>query len=750
MTKENLDKQSIKKYAENAYLNYSMYVILDRALPNIGDGLKPVQRRILYAMSELGLNASSKYKKSARTVGDVIGKFHPHGDSAAYEAMVLMAQDFSFRYPFVDGQGNWGSQDDPKSFAAMRYTESKLTKFSDLLIDELKQGTVDWQPNFDGSLLEPVIFPAKVPSILLNGTTGIAVGMATDIPSHNMTEVIDATIHVLENPKTSVDQILKYIKGPDFSNKAPIVASPEELNEMYSTGRGAFKMKCAWKKEGNDIIVTDLPHQTSGSKVLEQISNQMINKKLPMIVDLRDEGDHEEPTRLVISLKSNRVNAEDLMNHLYASTDLQKNYRGNFNLISLKGSPKVYSIKDLLSDWIAFRKTTVTRKLEHRLDQVDDRLHILEGLLIVYLDLDKVIKIIRQSDDPKKELTKKFKISDIQANAILEIKLRQLAKLEQIKLEEERDALKKEKKELEKILNSKARLKTFIKNELKEIKENFGDDRNSPIIESSSAKMFSEEDTITSDPVTIVLSNAGWIRSAKGHEIDPSTLSYRGEDKLKDFSRGRNNQPCVFIDALGKAYTLPAHTLPSARGLGEPLTGRVTSSSGVEFMSVAIGKGEDKFLIANTSGYGFLANFEDMISNKKTGKAFMKVPDGAEILPCEKIMQDDKYIAAVTNFGKLLIFNLDELTVLAKGKGTKIINIPKKQFVEKKERLIIVKPFSEGSKLNIQRDNGNIRAFSPKELEGFKLERAKRGRSLPQGYKRVLSITVERPESNSN
>ena len=750
MTKENLDKQSIKKYAENAYLNYSMYVILDRALPNIGDGLKPVQRRILYAMSELGLNASSKYKKSARTVGDVIGKFHPHGDSAAYEAMVLMAQDFSFRYPFVDGQGNWGSQDDPKSFAAMRYTESKLTKFSDLLIDELKQGTVDWQPNFDGSLLEPVIFPAKVPSILLNGTTGIAVGMATDIPSHNMTEVIDATIHVLENPKTSIDQILKYIKGPDFSNKAPIVASPEELNEMYSTGRGAFKMKSAWKKEGNDIIVTDLPHQTSGSKVLEQISNQMINKKLPMIVDLRDEGDHEEPTRLVISLKSNRVNAEDLMNHLYASTDLQKNYRGNFNLISLKGSPKVYSIKDLLSDWIAFRKTTVTRKLEHRLDQVDDRLHILEGLLIVYLDLDKVIKIIRQSDDPKKELTKKFKISDIQANAILEIKLRQLAKLEQIKLEEERDALKKEKKELEKVLNSKARLKTFIKNELKEIKENFGDDRNSPIIESSTAKMFSEEDTITSDPVTIVLSNAGWIRSAKGHEIDPSTLSYRGEDKLKDFSRGRNNQPCVFIDALGKAYTLPAHTLPSARGLGEPLTGRVTSSSGVEFMSVAIGKGEDKFLIANTSGYGFLANFEDMISNKKTGKAFMKVPDGAEILPCEKIVQDDKYIAAVTNFGKLLIFNLDELTVLAKGKGTKIINIPKKQFVEKKERLIIVKPFSEGSKLNIQRDNGNIRAFSSKELEGFKLERAKRGRSLPQGYKRVLSITVERPESTSN
>ena len=750
MTKENLDKQSIKKYAENAYLNYSMYVILDRALPNIGDGLKPVQRRILYAMSELGLNASSKYKKSARTVGDVIGKFHPHGDSAAYEAMVLMAQDFSFRYPFVDGQGNWGSQDDPKSFAAMRYTESKLTKFSDLLIDELKQGTVDWQPNFDGSLLEPIIFPAKVPSILLNGTTGIAVGMATDIPSHNMTEVIDATIHVLENPKTSIDQILKYIKGPDFSNKAPIVASPEELNEMYSTGRGAFKMKCAWKKEGNDIIVTDLPHQTSGSKVLEQISNQMINKKLPMIVDLRDEGDHEEPTRLVICLKSNRVNAEDLMNHLYASTDLQKNYRGNFNLISLKGSPKVYSIKDLLSDWIAFRKTTVTRKLEHRLDQVDDRLHILEGLLIVYLDLDKVIKIIRQSDDPKIELTKKFKISDIQANAILEIKLRQLAKLEQIKLEEERDALKEEKKELEKILNSKARLKTFIKNELKEIKENFGDDRNSPIIESSSAKMFSEEDTITSDPVTIVLSNAGWIRSAKGHEIDPSTLSYRGEDKLKDFSRGRNNQPCVFIDALGKAYTLPAHTLPSARGLGEPLTGRVTSSSGVEFMSVAIGKGEDKFLIANTSGYGFLANFEDMISNKKTGKAFMKVPDGAEILPCEKIMQDDKYIAAVTNFGKLLIFNLDELTVLAKGKGTKIINIPKKQFVEKKERLIIVKPFCEGSKLNIQRDNGNIRAFSSKELEGFKLERAKRGRSLPQGYKRVLSITVERPESTSN
>lgn len=546
-TNKNITSISLKEYAEESYLNYAMYVILDRALPHVGDGMKPVQRRILYAMSELGLNAGSKYKKSARTVGDVIGKFHPHGDSAAYEAMVLMAQNFSFRYPLVDGQGNWGTQDDPKSFAAMRYTESKLTGFADLLLSELKLGTVDWQPNFDGSLLEPIILPAKIPSILLNGTTGIAVGMATDIPSHNIQEVLDACIHMLDNPKASTKDLMKFIKGPDFSNNAPLIASQEELIEMYETGKGGFKIRAQWLTEGNDIIINALPHQASGSKILEQIADQMQKKKIPMVVDLRDEGDHKEPVRLVITLKSNRVDAGEVMNHLYATTDLQKNYRANINLISLKGSPRVFALNDLIYEWLTFRQQTVLRKLEHRLDQVDDRIHILEGLLIVYLDLDKVIHIIRNSDEPKKELMKAFKISEIQTNAILEIRLRQLAKLEQIKLEEEKGHLELERAELEKIIKSKARLKTYIKTELKEIKDNFGDNRNSPIESLSEAKAFSEEEMVTSEAVTIVLSKGGWIRSAKGHDLDPSTLTFRGDDSLQHFAKGRNNQSAIFF-----------------------------------------------------------------------------------------------------------------------------------------------------------------------------------------------------------
>ena len=645
MGKDQFDSISLKKYAEESYLNYAMYVILDRALPNVGDGLKPVQRRILYAMSELGLDASSKYKKSARTVGDVIGKFHPHGDSAAYEAMVLMAQNFSFKYPLVDGQGNWGSQDDPKSFAAMRYTESKLTNFANLLISELKAGTVDWQPNFDGSLLEPVIFPSKIPIILLNGTSGIAVGMATDIPSHNINEVIEATIRILEKPKSDLNDLLKIIKGPDFSNDAPIVASQEELHEMYLTGRGGFKIQSQWKQEKNQIIINALPYQASGSKILEQIAEQMLNKKLPMVIDLSDEGDHMEPVRLVITLKSNRVNAEDVMNHLFASTDLQKTYRMNMNLISLKGGPKVFSLVDLLKEWLTFRKDTVKRKLEHRLDQVNDRLHILEGLLTIFIDLDKVIKIIRKSDEPKKELIKVFKLSEIQANAILEIKLRQLAKLEQLKLENERNELVNEENEIEKILKSKSRLKTLIKNELNELKDSFGEDRKSPIIDSTDAKVFSEEETIVTEPVTIVLSKAGWIRSAKGHEIDPQTLSFRGEDSLQDFARGKSNQLAVFIDSNGKAYSIASHTLPSARGMGEPITGRLNADSGVQFISSVIGKEGDKFLIMNTAGYGYISEYQNMVSNKKTGRAFMKLPDHAKMLKAIPVKENHTHIA---------------------------------------------------------------------------------------------------------
>ena len=729
MGKDQFDSISLKKYAEESYLNYAMYVILDRALPNVGDGLKPVQRRILYAMSELGLDASSKYKKSARTVGDVIGKFHPHGDSAAYEAMVLMAQNFSFKYPLVDGQGNWGSQDDPKSFAAMRYTESKLTNFANLLISELKAGTVDWQPNFDGSLLEPVIFPSKIPIILLNGTSGIAVGMATDIPSHNINEVIEATIKILEKPKSDLNDLLKIIKGPDFSNDAPIVASREELHEMYLTGRGGFKIQSQWKQEKNQIIINALPYQASGSKILEQIAEQMLNKKLPMVIDLSDEGDHMEPVRLVITLKSNRVNAEDVMNHLFASTDLQKTYRMNMNLISLKGGPKVFSLVDLLKEWLTFRKDTVKRKLEHRLDQVNDRLHILEGLLTIFVDLDKVIKIIRKSDEPKKELIKVFKLSEIQANAILEIKLRQLAKLEQLKLENERNELVNEENEIEKILKSKSRLKTLIKNELNELKDSFGEDRKSPIIDSTDAKVFSEEETIVTEPVTIVLSKAGWIRSAKGHEIDPQTLSFRGEDSLQDFARGKSNQLAVFIDSNGKAYSIASHTLPSARGMGEPITGRLNADSGVQFISSVIGKEGDKFLIMNTAGYGYISEYQNMISNKKTGRAFMKLPDHAKMLKAIPVKANHTHIASVSNIGKLLIFKIDELPILGKGKGNKIINIPKDRLSSGEEFMAHAQLLGDESSLRIEVGKRSV-TLKPKDWSEYILSRAKRGKKV--------------------
>ena len=757
-TDKNINSISLKEYAEESYLNYSMYVILDRALPHVGDGMKPVQRRILYAMSELGLNAGSKYKKSARTVGDVIGKFHPHGDSAAYEAMVLMAQNFSFRYPLVDGQGNWGTQDDPKSFAAMRYTESKLTGFADLLLSELKLGTVDWQPNFDGSLLEPIILPAKIPSILLNGTTGIAVGMATDIPSHNIQEVLDACIHILDNPKASTKDLLKYIKGPDFSNNAPLIASAEELLEMYETGRGGFKIRANWTQEGNDIVVNALPHQASGSKILEQIAEQMLKKKLPMVVDLRDEGDHKEPVRLVIALKSNRVDAAEVMNHLYATTDLQKNYRSNINLISLKGSPRVFALNQLLSEWLKFRQQTVMRKLEHRLDQVDDRIHILEGLLIVYLDLDKVIHIIRNSDDPKKELMKAFKISEIQTNAILEIRLRQLAKLEQIKLEEEKTALEIERSELEKIIKSKARLKTYIKNELKDIKEKFGDERNSPIESFASAKAFSEEEMVTSEPVTVVLSKAGWIRSAKGHEIDPSSLTFRGDDKIQHSAKGRNNQTAVFFDSGGKAFSLSAHSLPSARGMGEPLTGRIVCESGVTFEGVAIGAEESQILISNSAGFGFISNLSNAISNQKKGKQFMKTPDGSSVISPIAINENHKFVAATfssqDNKGKvsnkMLIFPIEELPVLPRGKGNKLISISTKSFKEKAEYMMDVCCLAEDSKLHIHHEGKTGgKTWTLNELDEYISSRAKRGRVLPAGYNGNIKLEEVQKSSDT-
>jgi topoisomerase-4 subunit A len=566
--------------------------------------------------------------------------------------------------------------------------------------------------------------------------------MATDIPSHNINEVIDATVHLLENPKSELADLLKIVKGPDFSNHSPIIISTEELEEIYSTGRGGFKAQAFWQQDKNQIIINALPYQASGSKILEQIADQMVKKKIPMVVDLSDEGDHKEPVRLVITLKSNRVNAEDVMNHLFASTDLQKNYRVNMNLISLKGGPKVFSLIDLLKEWLVFRKNTVIRKLEHRLDQVNDRLHILEGLLIVYLDLDKVIKIIRESDEPKKDIIKAFKLSDIQANAILEIRLRQLAKLEQIKLEQERDTLLAEQTDIEKILSSKTRLKTLIKNELLEIKEEFGEERKSPIKELSEAKVFSEEETLVTEPVTVVLSAAGWIRSAKGHDIDPSSLSYRGEDTLQDFGRGKSNQVSVFLDSNGKAYSLPTHSLPSARGMGDPISGRVSADSGVKFISTLIGNDDDKFMIMNTAGYGYISEFKNMISNKKSGKAFMKIPHDAELLKAIKVRNDHMYIAAVSNIGRLLIFNIDELPVLGKGKGNKIINIPTAKFIAKEELMTHAQLLSEASSLRIE-SGKRFLTLKLKDLENYISTRAKRGNMLPQGYRKVDQMIEE-------
>ena len=739
MSKERIETIKLKDYAEDSYLNYSMYVILDRALPNIGDGMKPVQRRILYAMSELGLNAGAKFKKSARTVGDVIGKFHPHGDSAAYEAMVLMAQSFSFRYPLVDGQGNWGTQDDPKSFAAMRYTESRLTAFANLLLDELKLGTVAWQPNFDGSLLEPTILPSKVPNILLNGTTGIAVGMATDIPSHNISEVIDACCHILENPKSTTKELMKHVKGPDFTNKSKIIASKEELFEIYDTGRGAFKMQANWTKEGNDIIVNALPHQASGSKILEQIADQMAKKKIPMIVDLRDEGDHKEPIRLVISLKSNRVDAEEVMSHLFATTDLQKNYRANINLIDRSGSPRVFSLKELVSEWLKFRLDTTLKKLKHRLDLVNDRIHILEGLLIVYIELDTVIKIIRQSENPKKDLIKAFKISEPQANAILEIKLRQLARLEQIKLETERKDLLDEKQDLDKIVSSKARLKTYVKRELKQIKDEFGDDRYSEIIEYSESKAFSQEEILSAEPVTVVLSQAGWIRSAKGHDINPETLAFRGEDALKHFANGRNNQMANFFDSTGKVFSIAAHTLPSARGMGEPITGRISAESGVSFQGVIIGTDDQPFVISNTSGYGFISEIRNIVSTKKTGKNFIKIPHEAGLIPPILIKDHHTHLASISSLGRMLVFEINELPNLAKGKGNKIMNIPKPKFLAGEESMSHICLVGKISSMQIHSGKRHMN-LKLKDCENYISSRAKRGLMLPQGYRKVDKV----------
>ena len=742
-TDEGFERVSLRDYTEKAYLDYSMYVILDRALPNVGDGLKPVQRRIIYAMSELGLKSTSKYKKSARTVGDVLGKFHPHGDSACYEAMVLMAQPFSYRYPLVDGQGNWGSPDDPKSFAAMRYTESRLSKFAEVLLSELGQGTVDWVPNFDGTMDEPATLPARLPHVLLNGTTGIAVGMATDIPPHNVREVTAACIRLLDKPETDVDELCEHIKGPDFPTGAEVITPRKDLRQMYHTGRGSLRMRARWIRDNGEIVITDLPHQVSGNRVLEQIAQQMQTRKLPMVADLRDESDHENPTRLVIVPRSSRVDVEGLMAHLFASTDLEKTYRVNLNVIGNDGRPAVKNLHTLLTEWLAYRKTTVTRRLQHRLDKVLARLHILEGLLIAYLNIDEVINIIRYEDEPKAELIKRFGLSADQAEAILELKLRHLAKLEEMKIRGEQDELSAERDELQAILGSDDRLRDLIKQELMEDAETYGDDRCSPIVERGEAKAFSEADLVSNDPVTVVLSEKGWVRAAKGHDIDAAGLSYKAGDRFALAARGRNNQNAVFLDSTGRAYALMAHSLPSARGQGEPLTGRINPPSGASFAGLLVANPEDKYLLATDAGYGFVATAADLISKNRNGKAVVTIPKGARLMSPVAVPRREQplYLAAISNEGRMLVFPLEQLPELARGKGNKILSIPSARVQNREEYVVALTVFGEADQLEIRAGKRKL-GLRFGDLEHYLGERGRRGHKLPRGLQRVDAIEV--------
>jgi len=743
LSEDGQEQLALRKFVEQSYLNYSMYVINDRALPHIGDGLKPVQRRIVYAMSELGLKSTAKYKKSARTIGDVIGKYHPHGDSACYEAMVLMAQPFSYRYPIIDGQGNWGSPDDPKSFAAMRYTESKMRAYADVLLSELGQDTVDWKLNFDGELEEPVILPARLPNVLLNGGSGIAVGMATDILPHNLREIASACIHLLDNPKATTKELMKFVKGPDFPTHAEIITPVEEIREIYDTGRGQIKSRAVYVKENGEIVITALPYQVSGAKVLEQIAAQMQKKKLPMIVDIRDESDHENPTRIVIEPRSNRIDIDAVMAHLFSTTDLEKSYRVNFNMIGIDGKPQVKPLVILLKEWLEFRTTTVTRRLNYRLEKIKDRLHILDALLIAFLNIDEVIKIIRTEDKPKPVLMKRFKLTDRQAEAILELKLRNLAKLEEMKIKAEQKELSEERATLEKILGSKARLKTLIKTEIKEDADTYGDDRRSELVVREEAQAFREEELISTEPVTVILSEGGWVRAAKGHDVDPSTLAYKSGDKLKLFARGKSNQNAVFLDSTGRSYTLAAHTLPSARGMGEPLSGKLKPPSGASFMGLMIGDPSRLCVIASDAGYGFITKMENLVSKNKAGKALLSLPKGAKVLspvPVDEIGSSE--VVAISNEGRMLMFKLSELPELAKGKGNKIISIPTARVGAREEFVAAIAVLNADQVLVIHSGKRHFN-LTMSDLEHYRGERGRRGNKLPQGFRKVDAVEVQ-------
>lgn len=740
---DGVERRSLADFTEQAYLNYSMYVIMDRALPHIGDGLKPVQRRIVYAMSELGLDADSKHKKSARTVGDVLGKFHPHGDSACYEAMVLMAQPFSYRYTLVDGQGNWGAPDDPKSFAAMRYTEARLSRYSEVLLSELGQGTADWVPNFDGTLDEPAVLPARLPNILLNGTTGIAVGMATDVPPHNLREVATACVRLLDEPDATVEQLCEHVLGPDYPTEAEVITPRSDLLKIYETGKGSVRMRAVYRVEDGDIVVTALPHQVSGAKVLEQIAAQMQAKKLPMVADLRDESDHEHPCRIVIIPRSNRVDAFDLMQHLFATTELESTYRVNINIIGLDGKPQLKNLRTLLGEWLTFRIGTVRRRLQYRLDKVEKRLHLLDGLLIAFLNLDEVIHIIRTEEQPKQVLMARFGLSDDQADYILDTRLRQLARLEEMKIRGEQDALAKEQAKLQALLGSESKLRKLVRTEILADAETYGDARRSPIVARSEARALSENELLPTEPVTVVLSEKGWVRCGKGHDIDATGLSYKAGDGFKTAAPGRSNQFAVFIDNTGRSYSLPAHSLPSARGQGEPLTGRLTPPPGATFECVLLPDDEALYVIASDAGYGFVVKGEDLQAKNKAGKALLTLPAGALVL-APKLLgnREQDWLAAVTTEGRLLVFKVADLPQLGKGKGNKIIGIPGERVASREEYLTDLAVLPAGATLVLQAGKRTL-SLKADDLEHYKGERGRRGNKLPRGFQRVDSLLVE-------
>ncbi|MDU9391796.1 DNA topoisomerase IV subunit A [Pseudomonas sp. zfem002] len=743
---DGVERRSLADFTEQAYLNYSMYVIMDRALPHVGDGLKPVQRRIVYAMSELGLDADAKHKKSARTVGDVLGKFHPHGDSACYEAMVLMAQPFSYRYTLVDGQGNWGAPDDPKSFAAMRYTEARLSRYSEVLLSELGQGTADWVPNFDGTLEEPAVLPARLPNILLNGTTGIAVGMATDVPPHNLREVASACVRLLDEPKATVEQLCEHIQGPDYPTEAEIITPRAELQKIYESGRGSIRMRAVYRIEDGDIVVTALPHQVSGAKVLEQIAAQMQAKKLPMVADLRDESDHENPCRIVIIARSNRVDLDELMQHLFATTDLESSYRVNVNIIGLDGRPQLKNLRALLLEWLEFRIATVRRRLKFRLDKVERRLHLLDGLLVAFLNLDEVIHIIRTEEQPKQALIARFELTEIQAEYILETRLRQLARLEEMKIRGEQEELLKEQAKLQGLLGSDTKLRKLVRTELLKDAETYGDERRSPIVERAEAKALSENELMPTEPVTVVLSEKGWVRCAKGHDIDATGLSYKAGDGFKVAAAGRSNQFAVFIDSTGRSYSVAAHTLPSARGQGEPLTGRLTPPPGASFECVLLPDDEALYVIASDAGYGFVVKGEDLQAKNKAGKALLSLPNGAKVLAPRPVADRElNWLAAVTTEGRLLVFKISDLPQLGKGKGNKIIGIPGDRVASREEYVTDMAVLSDGATLVLQAGKRTL-SLKGEDLEHYKGERGRRGNKLPRGFQRVDALLVDSPE----